>query len=559
VFIRVHLWLIVFHGEERQTMSRTTLCAWTAAVLALLSGSIMVVRYRVLGDELGRPRGAWKVTLAVHGVSLGNARVATAIPLNLKRQSVVHETYRSEQLFNKAPEAKHPERRVVLWSQRGGAADGPFRARCEFYVAVDPNASISHASGAPYAPPRPGEYLGADNSAVNDEDIGATARRLTAELDSSSNPRDVAEALYHFVAQEIKNDPAGGPSASAVECLHAQHGDRLAKSRLLLALLRNRGIPSRLVCGLALTKGAEQPPHYWVEAWLSAGHWLPLCPFHQHFGHVPATYLVFGFGEKPLVRGWHVKDLDFAFLAERLPAPDANAAGVTPLKRFFLNLSLFALPPAERRLVEILLLLPLAALIICVFRNVIGLRSFGTFAPALIGLAFHDLHSLPGIFVFVTILLIGWLLRRVLDSYHLLQVPRVATMLTLIMSVLIAAIVAANVYGAPTTRYISLFPMIILCGMVERFWTLETEDSISASFKTLFQTMFISTIIALVLSIPELTQHMLRFPETLGLIMAAQLLIGRYTGYRLMELLRFRDFLKPPTPEQHPWAIDSEL
>jgi 7 transmembrane helices usually fused to an inactive transglutaminase len=36
-----------------------------------------------------------------------------------------------------------------------------------------------------------------------------------------------------------------------------------------------------------------------------------------------------------------------------------------------------------------------------------------------------------------------------------------------------------------------------------------------------------------------------RFPEALGLIMACQLLIGRYTGYRLTELFRFRDFLKP--------------
>ena len=177
-----------------------------------------------------------------------------------------------------------------------------------------------------------------------------------------------------------------------------------------------------------------------------------------------------------------------------------NAAGISPLKRMFLKLSLFALPPAEHRLVEILLLLPIAALIICIFRNVIGLSSFGTFAPALIGLAFHDLHSLPGIFVFVTILLIGWLMRRVLDHYHLLQVPRVATMLTLIMIVLIAAVVAANVYGAATTRYISLFPMIILSGMVERFWTLETEDSTGSSFRTLFQTMLISTVIALVLS-----------------------------------------------------------
>jgi hypothetical protein len=546
-------------------MSRTTLCAATAAILALLSGALIVTRHQVLGDELRRPRGpgAWKVTLAVRGTSVGSARLATATPLDLDRQQLLDDTYESEQLFHKAPEARHPERRLVLWTQRGGAADGPFRARCEFHVAVEvsrPSALLNPATTGLYAAPRPGEYLGNDNrNGTNNEQISALARRLCADEENARNQHDVAEALYRFVAQEIKNDPVDGPSAKAIECLENKHGDRLAKSRLLLALLRNRGIAARIVTGVALTKGAQQKPHYWVEAWLPAyGHWLPMCPFYQHFGRVPSTFLIFGFGEKPLVRGRHVKDLDFAFLIERWPALDPNAAGVSPLKRVFLNLSLFALPPPERRLVEILLLLPIAALIICIFRNVIGLNSFGTFAPALIGLAFHDLHSLPGIFVFVTILLIGWLMRRVLDHYHLLQVPRVATMLTLIMIVLIAAVVAANTYGAATTRYISLFPMIILCGMVERFWTLETEDSTRASFRTLFQTMLIATVIALVLGRTTIVQHMFRYPETLGLIMAAQLLIGRYTGYRLMELFRFRDFLKTPE-SQPPWAIDSEL
>jgi hypothetical protein len=82
--------------------------------------------------------------------------------------------------------------------------------------------------------------------------------------------------------------------------------------------------------------------------------------------------------------------------------------------------------------------------------------------------------------------------------------------------------------------------------MVERFWTLETEDSMTASFKTLLQTMFISLVIAFVLSQALLVKQLFCFPETLGLVMAGQLLIGRYTGYRLNELFRFRDFLKGP-------------
>jgi hypothetical protein len=44
----------------------------------------------------------------------------------------------------------------------------------------------------------------------------------------------------------------------------------------------------------------------------------------------------------------------------------------------------------------------------------------------------------------------------------------------------------------------------------------------------------------------SLVQLLFRYPEALGLLMAVQLLIGRYTGYRLTELLRFRDFITPP-------------
>src|SRR5205807_4244851 len=141
---------------------------------------------------------------------------------------------------------------------------------------------------------------------------------------------------------------------------------------------------------------------------------------------------------------------------------DAEAADPSPGRRLLAALSFHALPPAEQRLVEFLLLLPIAALMVCVYRNVIGLYSFGTFAPALVGLAFRDIHSLPGMLIFVSILLVGWVMRRVLDRYHLLQVPRIAVMLSLIVVVLIVAVIVANRFDLPATKYISLFPMVIL-------------------------------------------------------------------------------------------------
>jgi hypothetical protein len=38
------------------------------------------------------------------------------------------------------------------------------------------------------------------------------------------------------------------------------------------------------------------------------------------------------------------------------------------------------------------------------------------------------------------------------------------------------------------------------------------------------------------------------FPESLLIVLALTLLIGRYTGYRVTELFRFRDFRGPEAP-----------
>jgi hypothetical protein len=262
---------------------------------------------------------------------------------------------------------------------------------------------------------------------------------------------------------------------------------------------------------------------------------------------VPATYLILGFGDQPIVRGHKVRDLDYAYLVEHtLPEGAATDDDPSPLRRTLKLLSLDALQPPEARMVEFLLLLPIAALVVCVFRNLIGVNTFGTFAPALVGLAFRELQSLPGILVFVSIVLVGWGMRRVLDYFHLLQVPRTAFMLSLVVIILIATVVVANCQAQPieATKYIPLFPIVILTGMIERFWTLEVEDGTSSSFRTLLGTMLIAGIIALFLSWHAVVSHMFLFPETLGIIMAVQLLIGRYTGYRLSELFRFKEFIQ---------------
>jgi hypothetical protein len=529
-------------------MSRQILCAVTAAALAGLALGVMALRYHVMGSEVTAPTGpgTYHVTLLVKGKGAADARLTTACPLDLSRQHVFREEYHSDELVHRPPDVHRPERRLVQWAPAVPGAVGPFQARYEFFCRVNihhPTPAMTALGQKLYAAPGPGEYLKAEPRVEqNDPAVSQLALDRTRSL---TRPADQARALYQYVVQEVGNEPAvGGTGLSAVECLKAGRGDAGAKSRLLVALCRNRGIPARLVTGLTLGQPNEQQAHTWVEAWVG-DQWLPMCTFHRFCGRVPATYLLFGFGDLPLARGRNLKALSCACLTEHRPPTAEDDAAQPLLRRVFEAVSLYNLPPAEASFVEFLLLLPLAALIICVFRNVIGLGSFGTFAPALIGLAFRHAGSLPGLMVFMSIVLVGWGLRRVLNRYHLLQVPRTAFLLSMVVVVLLVGVVVASAYHFSPTRYIDLFPMIILTGMIERFWTLEAEDGTLASFKTFVGTIIIACTISLVLGLPPVRDHMFRYPETLGLIMALQLLLGRYTGYRLSELLRFRDLVRP--------------
>jgi hypothetical protein len=198
------------------------------------------------------------------------------------------------------------------------------------------------------------------------------------------------------------------------------------------------------------------------------------------------------------------------------------------------------LPAADRQLVEFLLLLPVAALVCCVIRNVVGLHTYGTFAPALLGLAFREVESPVGVFVLLVVLSIGWVVRRGVTRLNLLQVPRSAVMLSLVVALLLAFILFSNARGRPVATAIPFLPLVIVTGLIERFWTTEEEDGTGPAVRTMAATLLTAVAVYLAARPDWVRATMTDHPEVLGLIVAGQLLLGRYTGYRLAELSRFR-------------------
>jgi hypothetical protein len=87
--------------------------------------------------------------------------------------------------------------------------------------------------------------------------------------------------------------------------------------------------------------------------------------------------------------------------------------------------------------------------------------------------------------------------------------------------------------------------MVILTNLVERFYVTSEEDSFFQAMRLLVTTALLALAIYLLLSSPSLGNLLFYYPELHFFTVAALVLLGRYTGYRLTELVRFRDLVHP--------------
>ena len=205
-----------------------------------------------------------------------------------------------------------------------------------------------------------------------------------------------------------------------------------------------------------------------------------------------------------------------------------------------LTSAMASLPLEVQQVYRVLLVVPLGVLLLVVLRNVIGLKSFGTFMPVLIALAFRETQLLWGIVLFTVIVAIGLAIRLWMERLRLLVVPRLAAVLIIVVGAMAGLSVLSAQLGLAGGLSVALFPMVILTMTVERMSVIWDERGPRDAMQQGVGSLVVATACYLLISHP-MTEHLFfQFPELLMVVLAAVLLLGRYSGYRLTELYRFK-------------------
>jgi hypothetical protein len=345
-----------------------------------------------------------------------------------------------------------------------------------------------------------------------------------------------------FISETIKR--TNNLNDDNVKLLLAGDQSTQNKAKAIELLLSIAHVPMERVHTIRLAADQPQSPELWLRSF-NGENWLYFNPETGEQG-LPADRLVWWTGDDNLITVDGGKKAQVTF---SLNNSEMNAIRLAKLTdentdADFLEYSLYGLPLQTQQTYQIMIMIPIGVLVILILRNLGGLQTLGTFTPVLIALAFRETQLGFGIALFTIITALGLSLRSYLEHLKLQMLPRLSVVLTFVVILIAVISLLSHKLGLERGLSVALFPMVILTMTIERLSITWEERGGGHAFKVAIGTLFAATLAHLLMTVPELTYFIFTFPAVLLIMVGFMLAMGRYRGYRLTELFRFKAFLK---------------
>ena len=320
-------------------------------------------------------------------------------------------------------------------------------------------------------------------------------------------------------------------------------------SRLFVALARTGNIPSRLAGGIILENGSKKTSHQWVEVYV-AGEWIPFDPLNDHFAYIPHNFLKLYSGDKFIYT--HTPSINFDYTFNISSGLTTNPVLYSELKKHPLNAyelwAAFENIGVPIDLLKIILLLPLGAFIVAIFRNVVGLKTFGVFLPALIAVASRETGLGWGLVAYLLVIGVVSISHFPLQRWGILYTPKMVIMLVLVVILFLLISYFAIGVGIFSLAYVTLFPIVVLTISAERFARSIEEEGMKAALFMTLQTIIVAAVAYYVMNSRSMETLFLAFPELFLGIIGLNILLGRWIGIRMLEYIRFKAIINEKIP-----------
>ncbi|MFZ5437506.1 MAG: 7TM domain-containing protein [Patescibacteria group bacterium] len=196
-------------------------------------------------------------------------------------------------------------------------------------------------------------------------------------------------------------------------------------------------------------------------------------------------------------------------------------------------------------IIVLLMLFPLIASIIAFGRHIVGLKGFGVYIPAVLSVAFVSTGIVIGVLIFFAVLIAATLARKVVKRLKLPLLPRTAMLLWVVTFLVLILLIISSLVNISALLSISIFPLLIIMLLTENFMSTQLFNSQKEALSITFETLLVAILCALLINLESIQQFVLIYPELSLLAVAGlNMLIGKYTGLRLLERVRFESIIE---------------
>jgi hypothetical protein len=496
---------------------------------ALAAAGLALFIYKILIFDMPlRPEGrteVWRVEVQLQFEAGGGpVRAAIYIPARTGGLEIVDQSFVSPG-YGIVTEPRRGHGMRAIYSIR--EARGP---QTLYYRAVlQPTRIPDDESRDPAPAVTPPEMQGAEQTAA--EAIVGAARRQSSD----------ASTLAMLIVKRLKE---ARPGDEASFLLGRQPSNRQLVT-VAVRLMQYAGVPARVVNGIALAPERRDAQFVrWIE-YYADGRWRTLHTAESERG-VQQQYLAWWRGTDPFVELAGAAQAKYSVSTSRSYELATRTAlnRQRELEKRLVEFSLFGLPLQAQSLFRTVLVIPIGILLLVILRNIVGIKTFGTFMPVLIALAFRQTGLAWGIAFFCIVVALGLAVRFYLERLKLLLVPRLAAVVIVVILILAVLTVLSFRLGLERGLSIGLFPIVILTMTIERMTVVWEERGPAEALQQGLGSIAVGVLCYLVMNL-HLVEHLFFvFPELLLVVLACTLLVGRYNGYRLTELWRFKVLAK---------------
>ena len=445
--------------------------------------------------------------------------VDLALPQSQQGYQIINETFASS---GYGFDIRHDgERRRALWTQRQASGQQTLYYQLK----------VAQQLTSPTLPSEQQAPLILDKVIWSPAQESTAATLINQAHKLSAGPDSFATQL---LKQLQKNETLKGNHS-----LNAPR-NRVTIANLALQLLARAGLSAHIVRGINLSDRVHNQAASELLELYDGHQWQIINPTTARFG-LPQDFFIWQRGGDSLLQlegGQHSK-IRFSLIANDLPSKNIALMHAQKPSSALIDFNIYSLPVEKQAVFKLLLLVPIGALVVVLFRVFIGIRTSGTFMPVLIAMAFMQTTLLVGLGLLVTLVIVGLWIRSYLSQLDLLMVSRIAAVLIVVVILMAVFSVVSHKLGIEQMLNMTFFPMVILAWTIERLSITWEEDGPSEVAIQGLGSLTVAVVAYLVMTHALIGHLTYNFPELLLAVLGIILLLGQYAGYRLNELFRF--------------------